>query len=202
MMDTFIESLFTAMYEHLKRCSSMLAFVQARVSAESFVRNQCALAASRLLDDEKYQVHMEKRYKGKTIDLLIHEVEKGTKKEDPAYQFELKMAWPRGRGENSAGVRHDLRALQGRENAWVLVLYFAFDRTEPGFPYQSTKIAFEYMLKEFIDKVAAGPPTWTSAAFDMSSGKSAGKACLVAWSPTISAYYAGLSKSKEETRWK
>jgi len=186
-VDSLTRDLFIAMHKQVKRRASMLAFVQARVSAESFVRNECALAASKLLDGKEYQVHMERRYKGKTIDLLIYWVEGGIKKEDPAYQFELKMAWPRGRGENSAGVRRDLEALQGRKSAWVLVLFFAFDRTEPGLPYQPKRMAFQDALTEFVGKVAVGSPQWQGDAFPISSGRSRGKACLMAWSASTPA---------------
>jgi hypothetical protein len=182
-MEVLVESLFNAMHEQLKISSSMLAFVQARVSAESFVRNECALAAFNSLDSEKYHVHMEKRYKGKTVDLLIHKVENGIQTKEPAYQFELKMAWPGGLDGNAAGVNHDLAALQGRENAWALVLFFAFEKTDKGCPYQPTKMSFEDGLGQFVRAVEAkaGPRMWNSSAFDMISGNSVGKACLMAW---------------------
>jgi hypothetical protein len=183
-MEVFLESIFSAMYEQLRKSSSMLAFVQARVSAESFVRNECALAAFNILDSEKYHVHMEKRHKGKTVDLLIHEVESGTQKEEPTYQFELKMAWPGGLAENPDGVRHDLAALRDRENAWALVLFFGFERTDKGFPYQPTGVVFEDGLREFLKRLAAGSPIWKSPVFDMSFGNSVGKASLMAWPST------------------
>ena len=180
-MNNLAESLFNAMYEQLCKSSSMLAFVQARVSAESFVRNECALAAAKYLDVQKYHVHMEKKHKGKTVDLLIYEVENGMQKEEPAYQFELKMGWPGGLGENLAGVRHDLHALRNRDNAWALVLFFAFEKVEPGAPYQPTVINFEDGLQEFISRLGVGAPRWQSPSFQMFYGESAGKACLLAW---------------------
>jgi hypothetical protein len=116
-MEVLLESIFSAMYEQLRKSSSMLAFMQARVSAESLVRNECALAAFNFLNSERYHVHMEKRHKGKTVDSLIHEVESGTQEEEPTYQFETKMAWLGGLAEHPNGVRHDLAALRNRENA-------------------------------------------------------------------------------------
>lgn len=184
MDDRFVQSLFNAMHEQLKSSSSMLAFVQARVSAESFVRNECALAVFNSLDSEKYHVHMEKKYEGKTVDLLIHKVENGIQRKEPALQFELKMAWPGGLDQNAAGVNHDLDALQGRENAWALVLFFAFEKAVKGFPYQPTGVSFEDGLRQFVGKVDAGPPTWKSSVFDMSFGNSVGKAGLMAWPAT------------------
>ncbi|MCK4236949.1 MAG: hypothetical protein KAX38_07500, partial [Candidatus Krumholzibacteria bacterium] len=127
-MNSMTEALFNAMYERLKDSSSMLAFVQARVSGEAFVRNECAFAATNYLERKKYHVHMEKQYEGKTVDLLIYDVEDGMQKREPEYQFELKMAWPGGLAENSTGVQDDLRALQGRKNAWSLVHFFTFER--------------------------------------------------------------------------
>ena len=183
-MDILVESLFNAMHDQLKRSSSMLAFVQARVSAESFVRNECALAVFNSLDGAKYHVHMEKKYEGKTVDLLIHKVEDGIQRKEPVLQFELKMAWHGGWLQNAAGVNHDLDALQGRENAWSLVLFFAFEKANKGFPYQPTGISFEDGLRQFVGKVNAGPPTWKSPVFDMSFGDSVGKACLMAWPAT------------------
>jgi hypothetical protein len=180
-VDILVEPLFNAMHEQLKNSASMLAFVQARVSAESFARNECALAAFNFLDREKHHVHMEKKHKGKIVDLLIYKVENGTQSKEPACQFELKMAWPGGLDQNAAGVNHDLHALQGRENAWALVLFFAFEKADKGFPYQPTGGSFEDVLRQFVSKVGAGSPTWKSSVFDMSFGNSVGKACLMAW---------------------
>jgi hypothetical protein len=183
-VDILVESLFNAMHEQLKNSASMLAFVQARVSAESFARNECALAAFNFLDSEKYHVHMEKKHKGKIVDLLIYKVENGTQSKEPECQFELKMAWPGGLDQNAAGVNHDLYALQGRENAWALVLFFAFEKTDKGYPYQPAKVSFEGGIREFVGKVAAAPPTWKGSVFNMSFGNSVGKACLMAWTAT------------------
>ena len=180
-MDMLVESLFNAMHEQLKKSSSMLAFVLARVSSESFVRNECAFAAFNFLGSEEYHVHIEKKYKGKIVDLLIHKVENGIQKKEPAYQFELKMAWPGTLGQNLSGVRHDLSALQGRDNAWALVLFFAFEKTDKGFPFQPIEVSFEDGLRQFVDYLDVGSPTWKSSVFHMSSGNSAGKACLMAW---------------------
>jgi hypothetical protein len=180
-VDMLAESLFNAMHEQLRKSSPMLAFVQARVSAESLVRNECALAAFNLLDREEYRVCIEKKYKGKFVDLLIHKVENGTQRKVPEYQFELKMAWPGSVVSNATGVRHDLDALQGRENAWALVLFFAFEKTDKGCPYQPARVSLEDGIRQFVDKLDAGEPTWKSSVFDMSFGNSVGKACLMAW---------------------
>ena len=180
-MDVLLNSLFNAMYDQLRSSSSMLAFVEARVSAESFMRNECAFAAFDYLGAENYHVHMEKKDNGKIVDLLIYETEKSTRKSKPLYLFELKMAWPGGLGENVIGVRKDLDSMKGRENAWALVLFFAFAETYPGFPYQPTNIKFEAGLREFVKRLDVGAPSWRSNEFDMSCGKSLGKACLLAW---------------------
>jgi hypothetical protein len=182
-VDTLVESLFNAMHEQLKKSSRMLAFVQARVSAESFVRNECALAACDLLDPQRYRLEMERRHQGKTIDLLIHETEDGIHKKEPAYQFELKMAWPSGLPGNAAGVKHDLDALQGRNNAWALVLFFAFETADEGVRYQPTGVGLEEGLGKFVEQVNAGPLQWIGPPFPMLFGKSVGKACLMAWPP-------------------
>jgi hypothetical protein len=191
-VDTFVESLFDAMHDQLEKSSEKLAFVQARVSAESFVRNECALAAFNLLHSQGYRVEMERRHQHKTVDLLIYEPADPAQKNEPAYQFEIKMAWPGGLPGNAAGVKNDLVALRGRKNAWALALFFAFEEAEEGARYRPVKeVGFEDGLGLFVkelERLKAGPPQWPlqweAHAFCMSFGGSKGKACLLAWQPT------------------
>ena len=59
LSDSQFQLLFQAMSKRMEDRGPDFAFVLARVSAESFVRNECALAASEFLRGDSYHVHME-----------------------------------------------------------------------------------------------------------------------------------------------
>ena len=93
-------SLLNEMDSQLRAVGDRLAFIQLRVSAESFVRNECAIAASRVVYDLNYHVHMEKKVQDKLVDILVVPVTDGIEDFQNAIQFEIKMAWPGGLREN------------------------------------------------------------------------------------------------------
>ena len=174
-------SLLAAMTERLKAASSRFAFVQARVSAETLVRDECALAAHEMLEGRGYRVHMEKEMEGKRADLMIVPVD-DNRKEDRSHAclIETKMAWPGGIGECAAYVKTDLGALAGRDNAWVLVLYFAFDESLSWLPFGRREIPFERGLIKFLDMVGPDTPI-RGDIFSFAHDGVKGRACLLAW---------------------
>jgi hypothetical protein len=177
-----IESLFRAMSKKLELSADRLAFVQARVSAEAFVRDECALAAHEFLPADRYHVLMEKMHKGKKVDLLIVPVKEGRENWDESYEFELKMAWPGGLKENVSGVKKDIDRLKSRRaNAWALVLYFALDSAEGWMPYKPQKLNFEQGNQKFIEDIGHGQPYFAGDVFRFSHAGISGKDRLLAW---------------------
>mgnify|MGYP006302372487 CR=1 FL=1 len=171
------KSVVKAMGYHLMAQSSRLAFIQSRVSAESFVRNECALAASNYLAD-KYIVHMEKKDGNKIIDILI---KPKSKQSDERYIFELKMAWPGGIGECSGKIIKDFESLKGRPNSWVIVLYFAFDNCPDWAPFGKRKKDFDEGLQDLINRINRGDPDCPGPRFQMGYSDVKGEAQLLGW---------------------
>ena len=179
-------SLLVLMTNQLKAASSRFAFVQARVSAESLVRDECALAIHEALKNKGYYILMEKNTNGKKVDLLIYPSQEDIEKKNHACLIELKMAWPRGHGECSGYVKHDLQALKGRKHAWSLVLYFAFSESLNWMPFAHRCADFEKGVREFIARVDAGDPL-LGPIFAFAHDGVRGKAQLMAWQAQVPA---------------
>jgi hypothetical protein len=188
LSDSEVHLLFQAMSKRIEDRAFDFAFVQARVSAESFVRNECALAASKSLNPDSYHVHMEKRtekiLKKKTVDLLIVPIEDGKEQWNRAYEFELKMAWPGAPKGNAPEVKKDLARLRERRtSSWVLVLYFAIESSADWMPYKRCKADFQEGLERFIChlKEEEGEPIFKGNPFHFSDKGVSGDATLLAW---------------------
>jgi len=174
-------NIVKAMGYHLMSQSSRLAFIQSRVSAESFVRDECSLAASIFLADLGFNVHMEKKAQNKKVDIIIVPTIDKIEDWDDRYLFELKMAWPGSLGECSKKIRSDFRALVGKSNAWVIVLYFAFTDCPQWMPYGKRKHGFEDGLINLITRIDHGDPDCYGPKFQMSYENVKGKAQLLGW---------------------
>ena len=175
-MRDIAETLFSEMDSQLRSVSERLAFIQLRVSAESFVRNECAIAANRAVHDLHYHVHMEKKAQGKIVDLLVVLTTDGNEDFERAIQVELKMAWPGGLPENAIGVRNDLAALANRDSAYVVALFFGFERSPDWTPYGPRKIGFQDGLAQFINFVGEGEPVFAGEPFPIVSSEAIGRA--------------------------
>ena len=179
-------SLLALMTNQLEAASSRFAFVQARVSAEALVRDECALAIHEALKDKGCHIHMEKNANGKKVDILIYPAQGDFEDKCNACLIELKMAWPRGHGECSRYVKHDLDALKGRKNAWSLVLYFAFSESLKWMPFAHVCADFEKGVREFIARVGYGDPL-LGPIFEFENDGVRGKAQLMAWQAQVPA---------------
>lgn len=168
---------------HLMDQPSRLAFIQSRVSAESFIRDECALSAAVYLADRHFNVHMEKKVIDKKVDIIIVPTDKSSKDEDwnNTICFELKMAWPGGLGECSSKIRKDFDALAGKENSWIVVLYFAFTHCPPWAPFGCRKRDFDEGLKELIDRIGHEKPDCEGSRFQMGYSEVKGEAQLLGW---------------------
>lgn len=182
LSDSQFEQMFQAMSRRLEERSSDFAFIQARVSAESFVRDECARAASDFLRPSPYHVHMEKKLGGKKIDLLIVPIEGGREEWSRACGFEVKMAWPGAPKGNAPLVRKDLdRLRESGTDSWALVLYFAIISSVDGMPYKPRKVDFKHGLEAFIRDLGEGDPPFRSKCFLFSHEGVSGNAVLLAW---------------------
>ena len=180
-MQNLALSLLDEMDSQLRVAGDRLAFVQLRVSAESFVRNECAIAISRIVYELPYHVHMEKKVQGKIVDIIVVPVTEGKEDFKRAIQFELKMAWPGALQENASGVSKDLDALAGRDSAYAVALFFAFQKSPSWTPYKPSNIDFNRGLAQFIKEVDAGEPVFYGEPFLMISSEAVGRGQLVAW---------------------
>ena len=174
-------SLLGEMDSQLRSIGDRLSFVQLRVSAESFVRNECAIAANRVVYDLPYHVHMEKKVQGKVVDILVVPATDGVEDFERAIQFELKMAWPGGLKGNASGIRKDLAALAGRDSAYAVALFFAFQKSPGWTPYRPSNIDFHEGLAQFIKEVAVGEPVFAGEPFPMISSEAVGRGQVIAW---------------------
>lgn len=174
-------SLLKEMDSQLRAVADRLAFVQLRVSAESFVRDECAIAASRVVYNLHYHVHMEKKVQGKKVDILVVPVTDGVEDLKTAIQFELKMAWPGGLQQNASGIKKDLAALVGRDSAYAVALFFAFQKSPDWTPYRLSNIDFHEGLAQFIREVDVGEPVFSGEPFLIISSEAVGKGQLIAW---------------------
>lgn len=177
------QKILEAMTEQLKEHSSFFAFVQARVSAESLVRDTCALALHTIIGKDAYHVHMEKKVQGKKVDVIICPIKEKTECFEKACLLEFKMAWPGGLGECSHKVCGDLEALRGKHNAWSIVLFFAFSSANRWMPFGQRKFEFPEGLDEFIRRVDSGIPIM-GPIFQFEHEDVSGDAQLLAWRAT------------------
>jgi len=175
------ELLWPEIDAQVRAHANEFAFIQARVAAESFVRNQAAMAAHRATRNLGFDARMEKKAAGKVVDLLVtrHGEEPNA---DNSVLVELKMAYPGTWTGNADEVAKDLSLLAGQPNAYSLVLYFAFTRTPRWSPYapKPKHPTFENGLAKVVEHLGRDA-VWRGRPFNLAAEDTEGKAVLLVW---------------------